>query len=149
MKVSDRIFLLYKLTFYYERKRDESVKKIVHVSLTHFLKQCFVSRPNLIRSILKMCFVAPFVGELPKELRTRKNKEQLSNCTRIFVKTLDDSLAENFFTLLYSKYDCFYKLDDIKELFCADCFLEIKGCNSKNYWRGGFGFVGKNYLFLN
>ena len=117
--------------------------KCKHVSLTHWLRREFVPRPAMIKNTIKKCVVAEYIGSLPKELRDRKRKEQLSDYTRFFVKIINRFLKENFYDLLYSKEDIYYNFKEMGRLFYTDCFLEIKGSRSKNSRRGGFGFVGK------
>ncbi len=119
------------------------VKKYGHVSLTHWFRREFVSSPSRIKNTIEKCAVSTSVGALPKELRTGKGKEQLSEYTEFFVQTVNYFLKENFYDLLYSENDVSYVLSEIGDLFYTKCTLEIKGTNSNNARRGGFAFVGK------
>ncbi len=148
VKTIDKMYLLYKMVLIMEMQKSENnfdngVKKYGHVSLTHLFRREFVSRSSRIKDIIEKCDVSTTIGALPKELRNRKKKEQLSECTKIFVRAVNYFLEENFYDLLYTEDDITYSFEEIESIFSTKCLFEIKGKSSKEARRGAFAFVGK------
>lgn len=122
---------------------DNRANKCKHVSLTHWFRKHWISKPKTIYKVLEDCYVSPYIGCLPPELiKACKNKQDILQITRKFRIFLDFFIISKYEEMRDSFEDCKFDVGAIGRLFDTDCQVFSKGSLSGE-WRGAFAFVCK------